>query len=301
VRPAPLPEDRIKGKILDSGTNKIGAVILPVLPEPFPPLFASDWGQDEYGLWMGIEYRGIRQGMRWISPGEFLMGSPEGEPERDDDEHQHKVVLTQGFWLADTACTQDLWQAVTGKNTSRFQGKGLPVDSVSWDDCREFLERLNTIVPGLDAVLPTEAQWEYGCRNSREIISGKYQPFSFGDNITPDLVNYDGDSPYQDGKKGKNREKTVPVGSLPPNDRGLYEMHGNLWEWCRDWYGDYSTDHYVDPAGPEDGSLRVLRGGSWIGSGRVARSACRGRIIPDYRSLIHNIGFRFARGQSGKG
>ena len=125
-------------------------------------------------------------------------------------------------------------------------------------------------MPGLDLRLPTEEEWEYACR------AGTTKPFSFGENITPEQVNYDGGYPYSGGKKGKNRGETVEVGSFPCNDWGLYEMHGNVWEWCSDWYGEYPLGPVVDPTGPEGGGLRVLRGGSWIDDGGNVRSADRG-------------------------
>ena len=141
--------------------------------------------------------------MRFIQPGEFLMGSPESEKDRstngDDTETQHRVVLTEGYWLADTACTQELWGAVMGENPSNFKGDlQNPVEQVSWDDItQKFLPRLNKLVPGLNLTLPTEAQWEYACR------AGTTTVFSFGDRITPEQVNYDGNYPYADGKKGE--------------------------------------------------------------------------------------------------
>ena len=111
----------------------------PSLPTDFPAPWASDWGEDRYGLWMSFCYHGIRQALRWIPPGEFWMGSPENEPERGEDETLHWVILTQGFWLADTACTQDLWQAVMGTNPSHFPGAERPVEMVNWDDVQQFL------------------------------------------------------------------------------------------------------------------------------------------------------------------
>ena len=283
---------------MDSGTDKTGAVILPVLPDPFPPVFASDWGQDEYGLWMGIEFNGIRQGFRWLVPGFFLMGSPGTEPGRRENETQHKVTLTQGFWLADTACTQELWQAVTGDSPSEFKGKDHPVDTVSWEDCRAFLDQINKTCPGLDLDFPTEAQWEYACREPKEIETGKYMPFSFGKTITPELVNYSVKYPYFDAEERNYRAKTVLVKNFAPNGRGLYQMHGNLYEWCRDWYADYESSPVVDPLGPDNGKYRVLRGGSWIYNATDARSACRIRLVPGNR--YDYIGFRFSRGLTGR-
>ena len=262
----------------------------PAFPTEFPARWACDWGEDHYGLWMAFRYRGVRQKLRWIVPGEFMMGSPKGEAERIDDEIQHRVVLTQGFWLADTACTQGLWQAVMGENPSSFESEDRPVEGVSWDDAQRFIERLNGIVPGQQFRLPTEAEWEYACR------AGTKGPFWFGDQITTDEVNYDGNYPYAKGPKGQYRKKTVPVKELPCNGWGLYQMQGNVWEWCRDWYGDYDLNAVEDPAGPAEGSERVLRGGSWVGSGRFVRSAIRYAPVPGSR--FARYGFRLARGQA---
>ena len=144
-------------------------------------------------------------------------------------------------------------------------------------------------MPGLAAGLPSEAQWENACR------AGTTTPFSFGQNITPEQVNYDGNNPYADGKKGLDRARTVPVKSLPPNPWGLYEMHGNVWEWCADWYGDYPKGPQIDPSGPPEGVSRVLRGGSWYDYGQRCRAAGRGWREPGYRS--GRLGFRLAPGQ----
>jgi sulfatase modifying factor 1 len=260
-------------------------------PNPFPALWASEWGEDEFGLWMALTFQGIRQVFRWISPGTFLMGSPEDEPERYDDETQHPVTLTQGYWLADTACTQALWEAVMGKNPAYFKDDANnPVERVSWNGVQEFIAKLNSLVPALEARLPTEAQWEYACR------AGTTTPFSFGKNITPEQVNYNGNYPYAGGKEGLYRGKTVPVKSLPPNPWGLFEMHGNVWEWCNDWFvGDYPMESVVDPNGPPSGANRVLRGGSWNNYGRSVRSAYRYRRGPDAR--YGSLGLRLSLGQ----
>jgi len=257
-------------------------------PEHFPAPWASDWGEDPYGLWQSLTYRGVRQAFRWLLPGRFRMGSPENEHARDNDELQHEVMLTRGFWLAETACTQVLWQAVTGQNPSHFKGERRPVETVSWDDMQDFIERLNGAVPGLEARLPTEAEWEYACR------AGTTTPFSFGEDITTNQVNYDGDHPYRGNRKGQYRKETVEVASLPANPWGLYEMHGNVYEWCQDWFGDYSEGPVVDPPGPATGVRRVLRGGSWVDDGRPARSAYRSHIAPGNRA--RNFGFRLALG-----
>ncbi|HMQ12993.1 MAG TPA: formylglycine-generating enzyme family protein [Candidatus Competibacter phosphatis] len=260
-----------------------------------PSTWADDWGTDDYGHWVTFsipDKKGekITQKMRWIEPGTFQMGSPEDEPERVSSEGpQHPVTIGQGFWLFDTACTQALWEAVMGENPSRFKGAARPVENVSWNDCQDFLKRLNERVPGLDLALPSEAQWEYACR------AGTVTPFSFGANITPEQVNYDGNFPYAGGKTGQYRQETVPVASLPPNPWGLYEMHGNIWEWCQDHRQDNYQGALIDGSVWEgsDAGDRVLRGGSWYVGARYVRAASRYADPPDDRDA--GIGFRCAR------
>jgi hypothetical protein len=234
---------------------------------------------DEFGVYVDLAINGVTQRLRHLPPGRFLMGSPANEPGRFDDEGpQHEVTLTRGFWLADTCCTQALWRAVMGgKNPSHFTGDPtLPVDSVSWDDVQTFLGRLQEqLPPGVEAVLPTEAQWEYACRADTQT------PYSVGDTLTPEQANF-----------GGNLGKTVPVKSLPVNPWGLYEMHGNLWEWCADAQRSYSSEPLEDPDGGQGGVFRVLRGGAWIGGATHARSAHRRVYHRDIR--LQCIGFRFA-------
>jgi len=259
---------------------------------PEKPPWASAVGNDEYGRYAEITIAGVRQRFRWIGPGSFVMGSRAREPERGSGEVQHPVAFSRGFWLADTACSQAFWQAETGRrNPSHFQEDPRnPVENVSWHDAQTFIADLNRRRPGLQARLPSEAEWEYACR------AGTTTPFSFGVNITPDQVNYDGRFPYAGGEQGRYRERTVPVGSLPPNSWGLYEMHGNVWEWCADWYGEYPTGAQFDPRGPGEGAYRVLRGGSWRHGGGSVRSADRFRDVPGrHRDFI---GFRLAIGQA---
>jgi len=266
----------------------VGPVLESIFPAAFPYDWASDWGEDRFGIWVAFAHQGIRQAFRWIPPGKFSMGSPEHEPERWNDENQHEVVLTRGFWLADTACTQALWQAVMGSNPSGFRGEERPVENVSWQDAVAFIDKLNGQRPELALRLPTEAEWEYACR------AGTATPFSFGETITTDQVNFNGNFPYANGQKGRYRRETVPVRDLPANDWGLYQMHGNVWEWCRDWYGADPSGPVVDPTGPESGQKRVLRGGSWFYYGRLVRSAARYMYDPSARDDL--IGFRLARG-----
>jgi len=262
-----------------------------------PPPWASAWGWDKYGAWVEFsKSQRVTQKMRWMEPGTFQMGSPETEAERYSDESpQHEVNIQQGYWLFDTACTQALWDAVIGDNPSSFKGADRPVEQVSWEDAQKFIQALNKKVPGLDLGLPSEAQWEYACR------AGTTTAFSFGGNITPEQVNYDGNYPYPGGAKGLYRQETVPVKSLPANPWGLYEMHGNVREWVQDaWHGNYNgapTDGSVWESA-ETGAGRVLRGGSWIDGARYCRSAYRYDFPPDAQYSV--IGFRCARVQVGE-
>jgi formylglycine-generating enzyme required for sulfatase activity len=260
-----------------------------IYPDEFPEAWASDWGEDEYGLWMGFTYKGVKQFFRWLEPGTFMMGAPLNEPERWENEAQHSVTLSQGFWLADCCVTQALWQAAMGNNPSYFKGDDCPVERVSWNAAQAFISKLNELKPELQLCLPTEAQWEYACR------AGTKTPFSFGEQIDASQVNFDGNYPYNNGKNSEYREQTVAVKGLPPNAWGLYALHGNVWEWCQDWYGEYPSQVVTDPSGPESGGLRVLRGGSWYYNGRGCRSAYRYSSGPD--DANNGIGFRLARGQ----
>ena len=218
------------------------------------------------------------------------MGSPQDEPERHDRETQHEVEISTGFWMADTACTQELWQVVCGENPSDCRGAERPVDSVSWDDVMDFFQRLGKMAPGLNPRLPTEAEWEYACR------AGTTTAFAFGDQVTTEQVNYNGNHPYHEGGKGEFRGATVPVLVLPANQWGLYQMHGNVWEWCNDWYGAHEAQSVRDPQGPDEGEERVLCGGCWFDYGGAVRSAYRNAYDPSYRD--HGIGFRFSLGHS---
>jgi len=204
----------------------------------------------------------------WIPAGSFTMGSSGKEKGRGDDEVQHKVTFSRGFYLGVHTVTQEEWQAVMGNNPSEFKGeKNLPVDSISWDDCQSFCKKLGEKEKRRYR-LPTEAEWEYACR------AGTTTAFHMGETIATDQANFNGNYIYGAGKKGLYREKTLPVGSFPPNAWGLYDMHGNLWQWCQDWHGGYSKDA-VDPQGPKTGKQRSLRGGSWGNHPVFCRSANR--------------------------
>ncbi len=270
-------------------------------PFPFPPACATAWGDDRYGLWCEIPLNGVVQRLRWIAPGVFWMGSSDGErascgAQGDDgfrnwiknEAPRHRVVLTQGFWLADTASTQVLWQAVVGDSPSVFKGgSDLPVEQVSWDDVTEkFLPALNRQLAEAEVFLPTEAQWEYACR------AGTKTAYHVGETITTDQVNFDGNHPPPGGKVGVYRRQTVPVKALPANPWGLYQMHGNVWEWCADARRSYAEESVTDPNGGQDGPGRALRGGSWDFGAICSRSAFRNYLGRDER--FASFGFRFA-------
>lgn len=247
----------------------------------------SGLGADEYGLYGDARFSGVSQRFRWIEPGEFWMGSPGGEAERFSDEGpRHMVRLTEGFWLADTTCSQSVWASVMGGNPSHFtDDPHNPVEQVSWDDVQGFLREVEKRLPGVKADLPTEAEWEYACR------AGSETAFSWGAGITPDQANYDATESYANGPRGEYRAKTVPVKSYAPNAWGLYQMHGNVFEWCADGRRDYASAPQVDPRGPA-GVYRVLRGGSWGSYGRNCRAANRGWDGPGDR--FNDVGFRLA-------
>lgn len=265
-----------------------------IFPEEFPESWASDWGEDEFGLWMAFTYKGVRQAFRWCEPGTFLMGQSSDKPEPGTviaNEIRHEVTLSKGFWIADTAVTQALWQIVMDNNPSQFKGDELPVENVSWDDAQVFISKMNNLKMELKLSLPTEAQWEYACR------AGSTGSYCWGEQIDSTLVNFHGEAPINNGRPSEYREKTVLVKELPCNDWGLYQMHGNVWEWCQDWYADYKAGSVVDPQGPLSGDKRIIRGGSWLDIGWYCRSSARVYTYPSSRG-DGDFGFRLARGHN---
>ncbi|MBL9044287.1 MAG: formylglycine-generating enzyme family protein [Myxococcales bacterium] len=259
--------------------------LLDGIPEPW----AVEWGEDRHGLFMSFAVDDCVQKLRYIRPGRFLMGSPESEFERFPDEGpQHKVELTQGYWLADTPCTQALWQAVMGNNPSHFRGSDRPVEQVSWDDCQEFLWRLNERVPGLQARLPSEAEWECACRARMSGRTNKEEIDLNEDGSTPIL------EPIAWYRKNSGKQ-SQPVRRKEANTWGLYDLLGNVWEWCQDYYGAYKAESCIDPTGAPMGSRRILRGGSWNSPSRSMRVAVRNGYSPGDRR--NNLGFRLARDQ----
>ncbi len=255
---------------------------MPILnpnPPEFPSRWANSYGEDPFGLWQGLALNGVRQVMRWIPPGRFVMGSPTTENYRRSNETPHEVLIRRGFWLADTACTQALWEAVMDENPSDFKDNPEhPVESVSWLDCQKFITHANELLAGQFILrLPTEAEWEYAAR------AGSQTAYWWGDDISPEQANY-----------GHNNEGTVDVLQFDVNDFGLFQVHGNVWEWCQDWYGEYPEAQATDPKGPSDGQDRVLRGGSWIYEPQNLRAAYRLHDTPGLRYRYY--GLRLAGG-----
>lgn len=224
-----------------------------------------------------------------IQPGHFMMGSPESETERKQDETLHIVQITKPFYMQTTTVTQGQWKLVMDNNPSHFKDSGddCPVERVSWNDVQEFIKELNKQEVANIYRLPTEAEWEYACR------AGTTTPFAFGKCLATEQVNYNGRSSLGECPEGKYQGRTIPVGKLKSNKWGLYDMHGNVWEWVQDWHGDYPSESVVDPVGPESGSVRVYRGGSWYNTAAHCRSAYRDRGRPAFR---HNhLGFRIVK------
>ena len=225
--------------------------------------------------------KGIKLEMVLIPAGKFKMGSPASEPGRQPNETQHEVTLTKPFYIGKYEVTQDQWQSVMGSNpSSRTKGAKLPVTDVSWNDCQEFIKKLNAKTDGC-YILPTEAEWEYACR------AGTTTAYSFGDSLTNIIVRPSIDANI-------NGSTIKEVGSFKPNAFGLYDMHGNVWEWCEDWKADYPAGLVTNPKGPATGDSRVLRGGSFDFNVSLARSSYRFNSTPSTQ-LYYGLGFRLAR------
>ena len=253
-------------------------------PPQQPNATALDLSRHDAGERKVLDIEGVEYAFRWCPPGQFMRGSPENEQGRKEDETRHQVILTRGFWIQETEVTQEQWRRGVRRgeeNPSFSRGSGrLPVENVSWNDCRDFIDRLNE--RGQNALaneelaeyrfaLPTEAQWEYACR------AGTATAFFFGEDLDSSDVNV-------------ASEGTRPVGSGKPNVWGIYDMHGNVREWCCDRYGDYPTGLTTDPAGALSSTMYAHRGGSWGSNTEECRSAHRSRGDATQRS--RHVGFR---------
>ena len=246
----------------------------------------ADYSADALGLRLRLGLGEVTQDFHWIAPGSFWMGSPATEADRDDDEGpQHRVTISRGFWLANTPCTQALWQFVMGRNPSHFaQGADAParpIESVSWDDVQAFLQGLRQLLPeGCEPGLPTEAEWEYACR------AGTQTAYAWG-------------KQFIDGHANVGSRASTAVFAYPPNPWGLFDMHGNVWEWCADAPRRYQDRPEVDPHGGTEGDYRVLRGGAWRLLAAFARAAFRFRVQRGHAR--RDDGFRLALRSPGPG
>jgi len=251
-----------------------------LLEGPPQPLWADEFARDRYGLYATVIVRGIRMRFRYVPAGSVLIGSPDNEPGRDADEAQQPMTLTRSFWLAETETTQAFWEALGLTNPSRFRSAERPVERVSWDDCARFLLTLNDAVSGLNARLPLEMEWEHACRaGAAGAYHGHEGPVAPAQ--LPDIAWY----------AATSGGSTRPVAGRYPNRLGLFDLHGNVWEWCADTYVPYSPALTVDWEG-RGGRERVVRGGSWADPVDRIRAANRLGIDGALRTLY--VGFRIA-------
>ncbi len=207
-----------------------------------------------------------------VRPGSFLMGSDE---DGFDEKPARRVTITKSFYMGKFEVTQEQWRVVMGANPSHFKGDKNPVEMVGWDNCQTFLKKLNEKVPGHSFRLPAEAEWEYACR------AGSTSIFCYG--------NDEGDLEDYAWYRGGSGDRTHPVGEKKPNAWGLYDMHGNVWEWCQDYYGKYPAEEQSDPTGPTSGGLRVLRGGAWVETSTYCHSTHRDKSWPGDHFISHGL------------
>ncbi len=225
---------------------------------------------------LSFTVNGVTFEMVYVEGGTFMMGATaeQGDDAYDDENPTHQVTLSD-YAICKFEVTQALWMAVMGNNPSYFKGDNRPVERVSWNDCQEFIKKLNGLT-GKSFRLPTEAEWEYAARGGNKSKGYKYS----GSNDIDEVAWYDGNSGSQ----------PHPVGTKKPNELGIYDMSGNVLEWCNDWYGDYTLTPANNPTGPSSGSLRVIRGGCWVNDAWDCRVSFRYRFYPDDRDYF--MGFR---------
>jgi formylglycine-generating enzyme len=229
-----------------------------------------------------------------IPGGTFKMGSPQDEPNRREMEIEHQVTISKPFYMQTTEVTLQQWRAIMGERFF-FKKKGtdhMPVVKISWQDCIDFIEKLNALNEGVYR-LPTEAEWEYACR------AGTSSAYAWGETIDCKDAMYGNNTLKMDvcedyvKSKGLQVDQPASVKSYKPNAWGLYDMEGNVWEWCQDWYGSYGEDAVVDPRGPASGTDKVRRGGSWYGPGERCR--CANRNLSNPANKYQTTGFRLVR------
>ena len=243
--------------------------------------------ETEYAEKTTFTVNGVSFNMIAVKGGTFTMGatSEQGSDAWYEEKPAHQVTLSD-YCIGETEVSQELWQAVMGSNPSNFTGNlQRPVEWVSWNDCQEFIKKLNQLT-GKTFRLPTEAEWEYAARGGSQSQGYKYA----GSNTIGDVAWYTVNS-YEKGSSHPDYG-THPVGQKQPNELGLYDMSGNVWEWCQDWYGSYSSSSQTNPVGPSSGSLRVYRGGSWINNAGYCRVSNRSGYTPTIR--YYYLGLRLA-------
>jgi formylglycine-generating enzyme required for sulfatase activity len=273
---APLPPPAPSKPVVPAEQTPVAtAEVKPAAKPEAPEASRSQTVPNELTNSIGMKFR-------LIQPGTFMMGSPESELGCRSNERQHEVTLTQPFSMGIYPVTQSEYARIMGSNRSYFKGDRHPVEQVSWEDATEFIQKLNGLpeerAAGRVYRLPTESEWEYACR------TGSSTAYCFGE----DEARL-GEYAWYDSNSGG---KTHPVGQKKPNAWGLYDMHGNICEWCSDWYGDYPSGAVTDPTGPSTGSYRVFRGGSWGVLDVYCRSAFRFRFDPS--DGYFHLGFRLA-------
>lgn len=224
---------------------------------------------------LSVTAKGVTFNMVKVDGGTFTMGATaEMEEPFDWEKPTHQVTLSS-YYIGETEVTQALWKAVMGSNPSHWQGDDLPVEQVSWNDCQDFIRKLNEITKRKFR-LPTEAEWEFAARGGNK---SRHTQYSGSSDI--------GEVAWYDGNSGR---KTHPVKTKKANELGIYDMSGNVWEWCQDWYGSYSSEAQTNPTGATSGTYRVYRGGGWHNDARYCRSSSRARNAPDSRNNF--LGFR---------
>ena len=265
-----IPKCQYKGKHpKEKPTTKAPAQQQPSKPakQPAKPTTAPTPTSPTTGTLVPITVNGVTFNMIKVDGGTFTMGATSEMTNRDNDEKPTHQVTLSSYYIGETEVTQALWTAVMGDNPSRFKGDNLPVERVSWEDCQTFIGKLNGLA-GKRFRLPTEAEWEYAARGGNR---SNHTQFS-GGSMIEDVAWYDGNS----------GSKTHSVKTKKPNELGLYDMSGNVWEWCQDWYGLYSSSAQTNPTGPNSGARRVSRGGGWFNYARNCRSSYRDNHAPDY-------------------
>ena len=276
-----LPLSTVADDFIRGDVNQDGKVSSTDVTTLINYLLTQQWPQEEPTDPEVVTYvlNGIEINMVHVEGGTFTMGASGADTEAEDNEYPAHIVTLSDYWICTTEVTQQLWRAVMGSNPSSFTGDLLrPVEKVSWNDCQNFITKLNEMT-GQNYRLPTEAEWEFAARGGNKSHGYKYA----GSDDVNEVAWF----------KDNSVDETHPVAQKLPNELGLYDMSGNVWEWCSDWFGSYyATDGQTNPQGPSSGSYRVNRGGGWSGSASSCRVLRRTRSLPTGTSSV--IGLRLA-------